>query len=138
MKRKKSKPLTRSQNMAKVKNKDTSIEKKLRQALWHRGYRYRKNDKSVFGKPDVVFKSKRIAIFCDSEFWHGKHLTEHGMLPQTNTEFWHNKLMKNIERDKEVTHHLEEDGWIVIRLWAKDIKDNLDHCISKIEAHVKV
>lgn len=65
-------PITRSENMARIKSKNTDIELILRKALWAKGFRYRVNDTSVIGKPDIVFKRKKVAIFCDSEFWHGK------------------------------------------------------------------
>ena len=60
-----------SYNMSRVKNKDSAIEVALRKELWSRGLRYRKNVKTVFGKPDIVFVGKKVAVFCDSEFWHG-------------------------------------------------------------------
>ena len=74
--KKKKLPINRSENMSRIKNKNTSIELLLRKELWKRGLRYRVNDKSIFGKPDIVFKRKKIAIFCDSEFWHGKKFLE--------------------------------------------------------------
>lgn len=65
-------PEQRRRNMQAVKSKNSQLEISLGRALWSRGYRYRKNDKQIFGKPDFTFKKYRIAIFCDSEFWHGK------------------------------------------------------------------
>ncbi|MDQ1341034.1 MAG: mismatch endonuclease, patch repair protein, partial [Campylobacterota bacterium] len=70
---KKYKPMSRSENMSRIKSKDTSIEIKLRKELFKKGFRYRKNCKDIYGKPDICFKGKKIAIFCDSEFWHGKN-----------------------------------------------------------------
>lgn len=61
-------PEQRRKNMQAVKSKGSKIEVLLMKALWHKGYRYRKNDKTVFGKPDIVFKKYKIAVFCDSEF----------------------------------------------------------------------
>lgn len=77
----------RRKNMQAVKNKDSKIEILLGKAFWKRGYRYRKNDKTVFGKPDFTFKKYKIAIFCDSEFWHGKNWEERKHDHKSNIEF---------------------------------------------------
>ena len=130
---KKKKPISRSENMRRIKSKDTSIEILLRKELWKRGFRYRKNAKDVFGKPDIVFKGKKLAIFADSEFWHGKYLLEGKYIPKTNTEFWINKITRNIERDKEVNQKLKDDGWTVLRFWESDIRKKLSECIELIE-----
>lgn len=128
--------MTRSENMSRIKGKNTSIELILRKELWKRGLRYRLNDKSVFGKPDIVFKGKKIAIFCDSEFWHGKKFLE-GEIPKNNQDFWVKKLSRNIERDKEVNNKLNEDGWIVLRYWEKDIKKDINSIVDEIEQVLK-
>lgn len=125
-------PLTRSEIMTRVRSTETSIEVKLRKMLWHNGFRYRKNCKDVFGKPDICFKKKKIAIFCDSEFWHGKRYLEGKSIPKTNRKFWIEKFERNIARDKKVTKHLEEDGWIVLRFWEEDINKNIEKCVSTI------
>lgn len=125
--------MNRSENMRRIKSKDTSIEIKLRKELWKRGYRYRRNCQDIHGKPDICFKRKKIAIFCDSEFWHGKYLLEKIYIPKTNRKFWVHKIQKNIERDQEVNKYLGENGWSVLRFWQKEIEDNLDECINKIE-----
>ncbi|MCZ2845961.1 MAG: very short patch repair endonuclease [Candidatus Bathyarchaeota archaeon] len=130
---KKTKTISRSENMRRIKSKDTSIEVKLRKELWHRGHRYRKNCKKIFGKPDICFIGKKIAIFCDSEFWHGKYLSEGKYIPKTNAEYWIPKITRNIERDKEVNTALKKDGWIVLRFWQKEIEKDMENCILKIE-----
>ena len=127
------KPISRSENMRRIKSKDTSIEILLRKKLWKRGFRYRKNAKDVFGKPDIVFKGKKLAVFADSEFWHGKYLMEKKYIPKTNTEFWVKKINRNIERDKEVNQILKDDGWTVLRFWESDIRKKLSECIELIE-----
>jgi DNA mismatch endonuclease, patch repair protein len=124
--------MNRSEIMSKVRSTNTSIELLMRKALWEKGLRYRKNDKNVFGKPDIVFKGKKIAIFCDSEFWHGKQFLETGKLPKNNREYWEKKIERNIARDILVNKTLQEDGWTVLRFWEKDIRKNLDGCVSKI------
>ena len=122
----------RSFNMSRIGGRDTKIEIILRQALWDKGYRYRKNDKSVTGKPDICFKKKKVAVFCDSSFWHGKDFRE-GKIPVNNREFWTEKLQGNIERDKKVNKILETQGWKVLRFWDTEILNNLDQCLEKIE-----
>ena len=124
-------------NMQQVKCKDSEIELLLRKALWQKGLRYRKNVKSVFGHPDIAFIGKKIAVFCDSEFWHGydwEHRKEDFKVRQ---DFWIPKIERNIQRDKEVTEKLETDGWLVLRFWGKEIKTDAACCADKIEKAVK-
>lgn len=122
-----------SKNMKAVKYKDSAIEKILRIELWHRGMRYRKNVKEIFGKPDIVFKKKKIAVFCDSEFWHGYDWENKNKEIKSRREFWIPKIERNIQRDKEVTKTLEEQGWVVLRFWGKEIKKETEKCVSEIE-----
>ena len=125
----------RHKNMKNIKSKDTSIEKKLRKELWNRGYRYRKNFKELPGKPDIVLTQYKIAIFCDSEFFHGKDWDtlkvriENG----NNPEYWSKKILKNMERDERVNRELEYLGWRVIRFWGKEILKNAERCVDAIE-----
>ena len=93
----------RRKNMQAVKQKDTKIEILLRKELWRRGFRYQKNSKKVFGKPDIVFIGKKIAVFCDSEFWHGHDWENRKSDFKSNQDFWIPKIERNILRDKEVT-----------------------------------
>ena len=119
-------------NMQQVKYKDSEIELLLRKALWQKGLRYRKNVKSVFGHPDIAFIGKKVAVFCDSEFWHGydwEHRKEDFKVRQ---EFWIPKIERNMKRDREVTERLQNDGWKVLRFWGKEIKCNLEECVSGI------
>lgn len=122
-----------SKNMRAVKYKDSAIEKILRIELWHRGMRYRKNVKDIFGKPDIVFIKKKIAIFCDSEFWHGYDWENKNKEIKSRREFWIPKIERNIQRDKEVTKTLEEQGWVVLRFWGKEIKKETAKCVSAVE-----
>jgi len=119
-------------NMQKIKNKDSQLELALRKALWNKGYRYRKNVKSVYGHPDIAFIGKKIAIFCDSEFWHGYDWDNRKNDFKVHREFWYAKIERNMERDKKVTEKLESDGWTVIRFWGKDIKQNINECVMQI------
>lgn len=120
-------------NMKQVRNKDSKIEISLRKELWRRGMRYRKNVTTIPGKPDIVFKRKKIAVFCDSEFWHGYNWAERKDDIKSNKDFWLPKIERNIERDKEVTSLLEKDGWNVIRFWGNEIKKNVSGCADIIE-----
>lgn len=120
----------------KIKSKDTYIELILRKELWKRGFRYRINDNSVFGKPDIVFRRQKVAVFCDSEFWHGRKYLS-GERFKTNIDFWESKIKRNILRDKEVNKNLKADGWTVIRFWDKEIKENSDKCINKVIKFLK-
>ena len=126
-------PEQRRKNMQAVKNKDSQIEILLRKELWSRGMRYRKNVNKVFGKPDIAFIGKKIAVFCDSEFWHGYNWDERKKDFKSNQEFWIPKIERNIERDREVTEKLKSEGWTVIRFWGNEIKKNTTQCADIIE-----
>ena len=122
-----------SYNMSRVKNKDSAIELALRKELWSRGIRYRKNVTSVFGKPDIVFIGKKIAVFCDSEFWHGYDWENRKSDIKLHQEFWIPKIERTIQRDREVTERLQSEGWIVLRFWGKEIKKNVSECADIIQ-----
>lgn len=115
--------------MKAIKSKGTKIEELLGKALWSKGLRYRKNNKDVFGKPDFTFKKYKVAIFCDSEYFHGKDWETQKYRIKTNTEFWCKKIEGNIERDRLVNETLLKNGWQVIRFWGDEIKKNPDLCV---------
>ena len=122
-------------NMSRIRGKDTSIEVVLRKALWHRGFRYRKNYKELPGRPDIVLPKYRIAIFCDSEFFHGKDwdALKKKLEKGKNPDYWIKKIERNIQRDKEKDQVLNFMGWTVLHFWGKDILKNPDECIRVIE-----
>lgn len=124
-----------SKTMKNVKSESTSIEVKLRKALWHKGYRYRKNYKALPGKPDIVLLKYNIAIFCDSEFFHGKDWEALKSRLETghNPDYWIKKIERNRNRDMENDKKLLYMGWTVIHFWGKDILKNTDGCIKVIE-----
>ena len=128
----------RHKNMKNIRSKDTSIELKLRKELWRRGYRYRKNYTELPGKPDIVLTKYKIAIFCDSEFWHGYNWEVRKNDIKSNREFWIKKIEGNIKRDANVNKILKEQGLKVIRFWGKEIQKNLETCINKIEKEIGV
>lgn len=125
-------PEKRSWNMSRIKAKDTKIEIRLRKALWHEGIRYRKNYTALPGKPDIAITKHRIAVFCDSGFWHGRDY-ERGRKPRTNTEYWDKKIRRNMERDREVERLLKAMDWTALRFWDKDIEKNLDGCVHAVK-----
>ena len=129
---------TVSNNMRKIHSKDTSIELLLRKALWHKGYRYRKNYKALPGSPDIVLTKYKIAIFCDSEFFHGKdwEVLKPRLEKGVHGDFWVKKITNNRRRDDEVNKQLLFMGWIVIRFWGKEIMKNTDECVRVIEETV--
>lgn len=122
-------------NMSRIKAKDTSIEVTLRSALWKKGYRYRKNCSKLPGRPDIAITKYKIAIFCDSEFFHGKDwdVLKPKLERGKNPDYWVNKIQRNIERDKEKDQQLLFLGWTVIHFWGKDILKNTDECVRVIE-----
>lgn len=125
----------RRKNMKNIRSCDTKIEVLLRKALWEKGYRYRKNYKMLPGKPDIALTKYKIAIFCDSEFFHGKdwEVLKPRLEKSNNSEFWIAKISRNRERDEEINKQLLFIGWTVIRFWGNEIKKNTDECIKVIE-----
>lgn len=113
--------------------KGTRIEVVLGRELWHRGLRYRKNDKSVIGTPDFSFKGRKLAVFCDGEFWHGRNWSTNKARIKSNTSYWHAKIERNIERDLRVNQQLESAGWNVLRFWESDIRKHPQQCADEIE-----
>lgn len=127
----------RRKNMQAVKNKDSEIELLLRKELWSRGLRYQKNSKKVFVKPDIVFIGKRVAVFCDSEFWHGYDWENKKNEIKSRREFWIPKIERNMQRDVEVTTRLTQEGWTVLRFWGNEINHDLKSCADIIETAVR-
>lgn len=124
-----------SRNMSRIHGKDTSIEVALRRALWAKGYRFRKNYKQLPGSPDIVLTKYKIAIFCDSEFFHGKDwdILKVKLEKGKNADYWISKIQRNIERDEEKDKMLLFSGWTVLHFWGKDILNDIDACIRVIE-----
>lgn len=126
-------PEQRHKNMQAVKSSGSEIELLLRKELWSRGLRYRKNAKKILGKPDIAFIGKKIAVFCDSEFWHGYDWENHKKDIKSRQDFWIPKIERNMERDRQVTEGLEAEGWTVIRFWGKQIKKDPAGCADIIQ-----
>ena len=131
-------PEQRKKNMRAIRSKDTTIELALRKALWQRGIRYRKNYKGLIGKPDIVITKYRIAVFCDSDFWHGYDWENRKARIKSNQDYWIPKIERNMKRDREVTATLVEQGWIVLRFWEYTIRKELEECVNDIQEAVDV
>ena len=128
---------TRSYNMSCIKGKNTKPEEIVRKALFSRGFRYRKNDKKLPGTPDIVLPKYKTVIFVNGCFWHGHNGCKYYVVPKTNTEFWLNKINKNIERDELKIKQLEQLGWKSIVVWECELKkanlnSTIDHLVNCI------
>lgn len=125
-------------SMSRIRGKDTSIEVKLRKKLWEKGYRYRKNYKNLPGTPDIAMVKYKIAIFCDSEFFHGKdwEVLRPRLEKGKNPDYWIAKIERNMQRDIEKDQALLFKGWTVIHFWGKDIMKDTDECIRVIEEEI--
>ena len=121
-------PASEAASRAKQANRkrDSLPERLLRRALWRLGQRYRKYGKALPGNPDLVFSGPRVVVFCDGDFWHGRQWTilKEKLRRGTNAPYWLAKIARNRQRDCDNTAALEQDGWLVLRLWETDIKKN--------------
>lgn len=130
-------PRITSKIMAAIKSRDTEPERMLGRAMWVLGLRYRKNS-DLPGKPDFVFTKAKIAVFCDGDFWHGNNwrLRGYGSLEaelSRYTDFWAQKIRRNVERDENVDGQLSADGWAVVRFWESDIRRDADACAQIVK-----
>ena len=123
-------PEQRRKNMQNIRSEGTLPERLIAAELKKRKIYFAKNVKTVFGRPDFVFRRKKVAVFVDSDFWHGRRTR--CKMPKSNTEFWRNKINHNRRRDRKVNIELKKEGWTVIRLWETDIKKNLQKSFEKI------
>lgn len=131
-------PAITSAMMSRVRSKDSKAELILRREIWARGGRYRLHDRRLPGKPDLVFRAARVAVFVDSDWWHGRILREQGEnalrahLRTSRQDWWVAKFKRNVERDEEVTRSLEALGWRVIRIWESDILKNIASAAERV------
>lgn len=120
----------RKKNMQNIRSKGTTPEKiVIRELKKHRVY-FAAHATSIIGKPDIVFRKKRIAVFIDSDFWHGH--PRRFIKPKSNIKYWREKITRNKERDKKVNKELRKNGWTILRFWEYDIKNNPQKVINKI------
>ncbi len=120
--------------MSRIKGKDTKPEIILRKYLWNNGMRYRKNYRGLPGRPDIVITKHKIAVFCDSEFFHGKdwETQKKKVGAGANSDYWVKKIEHNMERDKLKDEELVRLGWIVIHFWSKEIEKDVEGCYYRI------
>jgi len=126
-------PEQRSFNMRSIRSSHTQMEQKLAEALWQNGLRYRRNNGTIPGNPDFAFRSLRVAVFVDGEFFHGKDWETQKYRIKSRREFWWPKIERNMRRDEEVNRLLSEQGWIILRFWSQEIRKNLRDCLLKVE-----
>lgn len=125
--------LTRSQrrkNMQNIRSTGTAPETLIMRALRRKNIYFAKNVKSIIGKPDIVFRRKKIVVFIDSDFWHVH--PRRFIMPQSNKRYWKEKIRRNKKRDSEVNKKLRKSGWKVIRIWEYDVRRNVGKCIKNI------
>lgn len=119
--------------MSRVHLKRGEAETALAKALWHKGYRYRLNDKTLPGSPDIAILKSKVAVFVDGEFWHGRDWGTKKQKLKSNREYWIEKIEENIERDRRNDARLEAIGWIPVHFWEKEVKRDLEGCVQEIE-----
>tara|TARA_B100001964_G_C13787467_1_gene402970 strand:+ start:120 stop:530 length:411 start_codon:yes stop_codon:yes gene_type:complete len=120
----------RRKNMQNIRSKETTPEKIIFKELRRRRIYFARHVKKLPGSPDIVFRRKRIAVFIDSDFWHGH--SKRFTMPKTNADYWERKIMRNKARDIEVNRCLKKANWNVIRIWEYDVKKNTLKCINRI------
>ena len=131
-------PETRSYNMSMIRAKDTKPEEKLRKALFSRGFRYRKNDRRLPGKPDIVLPKYKAVVFVNGCFWHAHEGCKYFVMPKTRVEFWNKKINGNVERDKKQYSELKSLGWNVIVVWECELKKGLfDSSLENVIASIR-
>ena len=122
----------RHKNMSHIRSRDTSIEVKLRKALFAKRLRYRKNVTGMIGKPDIVLPKYKTVIFINGCFWHRHKNCKYASMPKTRTVYWKEKFKRNIQRDKSQTEELIKAGWNVLIVWECELKHNLDAIANEI------
>ena len=129
-------------NMSAIRSTENRTELALRRLLHAGGLRYRKNVRSLPGRPDIVFPSARVVVFIDGDYWHGRILVEEGAaalrrhFTKPQQGYWVSKITRNAQRDAEVTEALIEEGWCVLRFWESDTKRNIRKVANMIRRRV--
>lgn len=132
---------TRSFNMSRIRGADTKPEELVRKYLFAKGFRYRKNDKRLVGKPDIVLPKYKTVIFVNGCFWHKHDGCRYFSWPKSNEQFWREKIMKNVARDRLVYEKLSQDGWKIIVIWECELKktvleDTMTSVIERIQSNM--
>ena len=123
-------------NMSQVKAKGSKIEKLMASELRNRKITFRGNVRVVEGKPDFVIKGHKVAIFCDSHFWHVYSWKNRKLDHKSNKKFWLKKIERNMARDREVNKILRKQGWKVFRFWEHQILKHPDRCIERVKKYI--
>lgn len=123
--------------MSRVRSSGSVIERTLGKALWAAGVRYRKQYRKIPGRPDFVVVHAKIAIFCDSSFWHGRDWPQASKKFKSNRGFWIRKIKRNIVRDCEVNDALKKLGWKVLRFWDDEITTSTEKCVSRVRLELR-
>ena len=127
---------TRSRIMSTIKATETKPEITVRKFLFSKGMRYRKNLKGLPGKPDIVSRKHESVVFVNGCFWHGHENCSRFKLPKTRTEFWEEKIRKNIDRDRRNTEALESMGWNVFVIWECQLKGKASEALEKLHGEI--
>ena len=128
----------RSYNMSQIKSKNTKQEETVCKYLFYCGFRYRKNDKRYPGKPDIVLPKYKTVIFVNGCFWHKHEGCRYFVVPKSNTEFWMNKISRNVERDADNTKKLIDMGWKVVTVWECELKkEKREETLKELELKIK-
>ena len=122
----------RSWNMSRIKGTDTSIEVRVRKYLFGKGFRFRKNDKRLPGKPDIVLPKYHTVIFIHGCFWHRHSGCKDATMPKTRTEFWNAKFEKNVSNDIIHQEQLRAAGWNVVILWECEINNRFEETMTRL------
>lgn len=135
-----------ARNMAAIKSTENKTEVALRRALHARGLRFRKYQRVLPGRPDIVFPSSRVAVFVDGDYWHGRILVEAGpaaldskfsRLSEPSRSYWTDKLTRRVQLDRKATSRLRKDGWLVLRFWESDIRGDIGPAVRRIYSAVR-
>ena len=131
-------PATRSYNMSRISGKNTKPEELVRKYLFSKGFRYRKNDKRLPGKPDIVLPKYKTCVFVNGCFWHGHEACRYFRWPEDNADFWKTKIMQNRERDEKKHKELLKMGWKVLVVWECELRKNsIDKTLSELVLKIK-
>lgn len=123
----------RSHVMSRIRGKDTLPERIVRRMLTDMGYRYRLNEKTLPGKPDIVLRKYNAVIFVHGCFWHLCPHCGEGRIPNSRKDYWKEKLLKNRQRDKRNISSLIKEGWKVLRLWECEVEKKPDEVTGKLK-----
>lgn len=127
----------RSKNMSRIRGKDTSIEIKVRKYLYHHGFRYRKNVRSLPGTPDIVLMKYNVVLFVNGCFWHHHHNCKYATVPKTNPVYWKEKIEKNVENDIKNYNKLVQLDYKVIVIWECEIKECFEYRMNELIKEIK-